>query len=289
LKFEDSMFNEDYYCTAAGGIIKLYLHLHDNPSLTEEEKEPDYSKMTAAEKKKAKAIARKKRNQAEKKAAQEKKKEEDDEKDGKKKKKHVLDEDPEGAELLKKNPLEEASKFSSILAKYSPKRIETWAHQFDVSIRRKKNLLALQALFKLKNLDPDAPEYLTRLVYFGTTMGSFTDESAVVKDVIKTEMDKLLNGKSLEAYVSDTAASAKNGSTSLPRRIGIALSLFRSNPKATEEAASIILDGGVDTEGVSVETCKSASDALTKINAQSAKKEWTSIVKAKFPLLKDFA
>lgn len=289
LKFEDTMYEEDYYCTAAQGIIKLYLHLFDNPSLTEEEKEPDYSKMTAAERKKAKAIARKKKNQAEKKAAEQKKKEEDGDKDGKKKaKKHALDEDPDGEELLKKDPLEEASKYASILAKYAPKRIETWSHQFDVSIRRKKNLLALQSLFKMKSLDATAPEYLTRLVYFGTELGSFSDESPVVKGVITSEMHNLLVGKSLESYVSEVAAAAKNGSTSLPKRIGIALALFRCNPKASDEAASIILNGGVDTEGVSVETSKSALDALTKINAEAAKKEWTSLVTAKFPLMKNF-
>ena len=66
LKFEDNLWSEDYYFSAASGIVKIYLHLYDNPATTKEDAEPDYSKMTAAERKKAKATARKKKKKAEK-------------------------------------------------------------------------------------------------------------------------------------------------------------------------------------------------------------------------------
>ena len=61
------MWGQVPYCTAAEGLLKIYIYLHDNPSELETS-EPDYSKMTSAEKKKAKAIARKKKKAAEKKA-----------------------------------------------------------------------------------------------------------------------------------------------------------------------------------------------------------------------------
>ena len=66
LKFEDNLWGEDYYFEAAEGTARIYLNLYDDPEITKENEEPDYSKMTAAERKKAKAIARKKRAQAEK-------------------------------------------------------------------------------------------------------------------------------------------------------------------------------------------------------------------------------
>ena len=37
LRFEDNLWGEDYYFTAAEGIIRIYLHLHDNPSIMEED------------------------------------------------------------------------------------------------------------------------------------------------------------------------------------------------------------------------------------------------------------
>lgn len=153
LKWEDEVWSQQYYGRAAEGIIRIYLHLHDNPSVTAEESEPDYSKMTAAERKKAKAIARKKKKAAEKKAAEAAEKREKaqssaQENGNKKKKPAVVDQDPNGDELLKKNPIEEAKKYSAILSKYAPKRVSTWLLQYDVAIRRGKILMALQVRAK---------------------------------------------------------------------------------------------------------------------------------------------
>jgi hypothetical protein len=46
LSFEDTLLSEEYYFRAASGTIGIYLHLHDHPSIMDEDKEPDYSKMT---------------------------------------------------------------------------------------------------------------------------------------------------------------------------------------------------------------------------------------------------
>merc|ERR1712194_587890 len=167
-------WGEDYYFTAAEGISRIYLMLFDNPEITKQDEGPDYSKMTAAQRKKAKAIARKKRAQAEKKEAAAKKKKEQeaaengDQKNAPKKgsKPSFIDEDPDGKELLKANPLEEAKKYSAILSKHCPKRLGTWALQYDVSIRRKKVMLALQAILRLKSLDSINAAYVSRIVDF---------------------------------------------------------------------------------------------------------------------------
>merc|ERR1712007_246319 len=59
LKFEDELWGLPHYGRAAEEVIKLHLHLIDNLAKSQEDEEPDYSKMTPAERKKAKNIARK--------------------------------------------------------------------------------------------------------------------------------------------------------------------------------------------------------------------------------------
>ena len=66
LRFEDEIYGERFYRTAADGIIKCYLHLHENPIKSDKDEEPDFTKMTSAEKKKWKQQARKKEKAKEK-------------------------------------------------------------------------------------------------------------------------------------------------------------------------------------------------------------------------------
>ena len=139
LRFEDEIFGENSYRKAAEGMVCIYLHLFDNPEdAVVRSKEPDYSKMTAAEKKKAKAIARKKKKQAEKKAAEAAA---NPKKGGKA---EVKDDDPDGEKLLTRDPLNEAKKYVATLTKNAPTNIYSWILQYDVATRRQKYLMALQ-------------------------------------------------------------------------------------------------------------------------------------------------
>ena len=294
LRFEDNLWGEQYYFVAAKGIIQIYLHLHDHPAITEEEKEPDYSGMTAAQRKKAKAIARKKKNQAEKKEAERRQKEAEAAENGgsKKKGKVPVDEDPDGKELMKKDPLEEAKKYTSILAKYSPGRFETWTLQYDVSIRRKKTMLALQALYKLRQLDSAHPEFFSRVVDFAVRIPEISDIPAPVKVVMDEEFAVLLGGKSIADFVSEAADKVKQGgNASLPSRVAIAQGLVATNPSTAGAAASIIVTGGVDGLGVSVATCNAALNALKAFGppAEASTKQWTATVKERFPLHANFS
>jgi hypothetical protein len=293
LRFEDTLLSEDYYFRAASGIIGIYLHLHDHPAIRDEGKEPDYSKMSAADRKKAKAIARKKKNQAEKKEADKKKKEEEEaqaQSDDKKGPPEAVDEDPDGKELMKKDVLEEAKNYASILAKYSPKRLDTWTLQYDVSIRREKTLLALQALFKMKSIAPNHSEYFSRLVDFAVKMPTFTGIPEAVKSVITQESATLLNQMSATEFVAEAADRArKDATTDLPTRVAIAQALAKTSPSSTDAAASIIVDGGVHTMGVSVETSRQALAALKGLKAEAATKQWITAVKERFPLLSDLS
>ena len=151
LKFEDELWGLPHYGRAAEEVIKIHLHLLDNPVKSAEDEEPDYSKMTPAERKKAKNIARKKAKKAaaakadkESEASSSKNAKENGGSNKKKTKPHVIDEDPEGKELLALDHLEEAKKFAAILVRHAPKRTSAWALQYDISVRRGKMLLALQ-------------------------------------------------------------------------------------------------------------------------------------------------
>ena len=115
--------------------------MYDNPDAAKlDADEPDYSSMTAAEKKKAKAIARKKKKSAEKESQQVIK----EGADGQTKKPGTTDEDPKGELLLKRDPLEEAKKYVNTLVNNAPESISTWILRYDVAIRRKRLLMALQ-------------------------------------------------------------------------------------------------------------------------------------------------
>lgn len=299
LKFEDHVWGEEYYFEAAEGTIKIYLHLYDNPVNNQEVKDPDYSKMTAAERKKAKAIARKKAAQAKKKQEAEKKRNEEkaSENGGQKnapkkgEKLSLVEEDPEGKELLKRDPLEEASKFSAILSKHSPNRIGTWVLQYDVAIRRNKPLLALQALFNMKRLDSKSPFYVTRLTDFALRVDSYKLEEGPAKTVLTEESAALFSGKSATDFVSDVAKEARSDPlTSLPLRCAVAEVLVTTKLEDRASAAKLVVEGGIDSRGVTIESCRAALATLKGLGkeATSSAEEWTSIVKKRYPMIKNF-
>ena len=298
LKFEEHVWGEDYYFEAAEGSIKIYLHLYDNPAISQEDKEPDYSKMTAAEKKKAKAIARKKAAQAKKKEEAEKKKIEEkaSENGGQKnaakkgEKLSWIEEDPVGKELLKKDHLEEARKLSSILSKHSPNRVGTWVLQYDVAIRRKKGMMALQALCNMKRLDPNSPYLVTRMADFASKMDTFEVEGTA-KTVMTEEVTSLYDGRSLTEFVADVTKEARSDPlASLPFRCAVTEVLVTTNTEDAGSAAKLIVDGGINSRGVSVDSCRDALATLKGLGkeASSSVDQWIKVVSEKYPLLNSF-
>jgi hypothetical protein len=59
---------------------------------------------------------------------------------------------PNGLELLKKEPLEELKRFTATLIRNDPNRLSTWLYRYDVAIRRNEATLALQALLQAKKI-----------------------------------------------------------------------------------------------------------------------------------------
>lgn len=287
LRFEDAVFGEEYYRRAAAGIIQIYLHLADNP-LSSESDEPDYSQMSAAERKKAKAIARKKKKTEEKKLAendQEGQNGSGSSKNQKNTKQGVVDEDPLGKELLQKDPLDEARKYSAMLTQYAPKSLQTWTMQYDVAIRRKKMLMALQALFKGRSIEKDSSEIFTRVVDFSLKLGSLGDVPKTVKIIIDEEAPKLLGGKSVADFVKAAADRVRlDKLTELPLRTAVAQAMVETKTGSVPEAASLITDGGIDSRNVTVQSCSDALAVLKSFGTDGtqAVESWTNAVRQRF-------
>ena len=301
LRFEDKLYGEDYYFEAVEGIIGIYLHLHDNPDLMKHDEEPDYTNMSAAERKRAKNIARKKKA-AEKKEAEQKETEtsqngskssNNNKKGGTGKGTDVAEDDPDGEELLKKDPLEESQKYASIITSYAPNRFKTWMLQYDVAIRRKKYLLALQALFRARAIDSDHSEYVSRLVDFSTKMKDVGDLPGPVGAIITEETPRLMENKTVAQYLSAAADKIRqNGpSASLPTRTVVAKALVETKSGSVTDACTLILDGGISAWGVTVESCQAAVRTLQSFGngASSSNEQWIAKVKERFPLLKDLS
>lgn len=289
LRYEDEIYGENYFCRAAAGIIKIYLYLFDHPE-EDETKEPDYSNMTPAEKKKAKSIARQKKKAAEKKAEETKMKIEAN-KAKSKGGKATVDDDPTGKELLKKDEMEEAAKYSGLLTRYAPKNLETWLLRYDVAIRRKKPLMALQALYKARALAPDDSGLFARIVDFCVKLDEIRNGSDLVRGVLATETPPLLNHSSVVDFVREAAKRVQSGTVPaadyLDYRCAVAKAIVSTQTGSVAEAASLITEGGIVGRGVTVETCQNAQRVLTSFGPEAEKQTqlWIQSVQQRFPRL----
>ncbi|KAL3784716.1 hypothetical protein HJC23_007725 [Cyclotella cryptica] len=295
LKFEDEIWGLPFYGHAAEEIVKIYLHILDTPIQSNDDDEPDYSKMTSAERKKAKNIARKKKKSQEKSDINGCKKSEDSSKptdDNRKKgKRHPVNEDPNGLELIALDPTTEAKKFAAILVRHAPKNISSWALQYDVSIRRGKMLMALQALCKIKHIDGNSHQLFARTVDFSLKLASTATKGHPTSEmVISTEFSKLLNNQSLEGYIQSAFKTVKAvPMSSLPLRVEVAKAMVSAHIGTSDDALSLILDSELVGRGVTVNSCREALQFIESVGPDSAglKEQWKMLVTAKFPFVKD--
>ena len=300
LRWEDTVFGNDTYVQAAAGVIKNYLYLHNNPINLTEAAEPDYSAMTAAQRKKAKAVARKKKLKAEKKAAEEAKTEAENKKKGKN---IAKDEDPNGEELLKKDPLQEAKKYAATLVKNAPYNLTTWLLQYDVSSRRGKALMALKALFRAKAIDEEkryasgsmSSEVFKRIVDFSKNVCIVEGMSSTVQQVFDSEKTTLLGGKSLQDFVLDWSKIVNEGgsaSACLSLRTEIAKAMVGYNIGEAADALKLIVSDGDShalelVHGVTLAACEEAVSFLNSVDVEKAT-IFSDFAKSRYPLCSRF-
>lgn len=204
----------------------------------------------------------------------------------------VVDEDPNGEILLKRNPLDEAKKYVGILVKYAPYRFSTWILQYDVAMRRGKKMMALQALFKARVILPHHYEFFERVVDFALNL-NVKDENlsnAVVREVLESETQKLIGGKTVEEYVLEAYASIKDDDlAALPKRLAVARAMRKTKTCCIEDIVSSIVNKGLKGRDVSVANCKTVITFLDSLegNLAEAKSTWIALVKENYPLAKD--
>lgn len=115
------------------------------------------------------------------------------------------------------------------------------------------------------------------------------DLAPAVRKVLTEETHRLLNGQSINEFVSNAASQvAVNPSSSLPTRVAVAKALVATKTASIADACGVILDGGLNVPAASVETCNSAFETLVSFGneAKSAQEKFEQLVREKFPIIK---
>jgi tetratricopeptide (TPR) repeat protein len=316
LHFEDALYGHKYYRAAAAGIIKCYMFIFDHVGKEQSffNGAEDYTEMTPAEKKKAKAAARKAKvkkaaaidreevqvvKAAAKEADDDDDENDDDDKDAaaKKKKKGgggggpekplVVDEDPNGELLLKKEPLAEMKKYSSSLTTHASNFIDTWILSYDVSMRRGEKVLALEALQKAAAIDKEDGQLTLRIVDFSLrgALGDDIAEDALSTIVVGTA--KLLGGVTVQEYLKTLQKSG--ACRDLPKALAVAQAMVIVNGESDKQAAIDFVTnfGVVGTKKSDAKTCKLVLLWISSVD-ESAAAKWRAAISAKFPIAKSF-
>lgn len=282
VRFEDQLRSHPAYFVSALSAIRILTKLHDQPDLYK----PDESsasktngELTDEQRKEAKKARKAELKAAEEAAAAEagKKKAEmlkqqQDKKKGAAKKAAdddeemplpPKDEDPQGAEALKKvDPLVDAQKYLTQLQKMAGRRVETWLATFEVAYRsstfqylhfisgRKLTLqlvtenwlLATRAVAHAHAIDASNVELQVQLVKLRKALDSNLNESmpSAVRDSIEAAWRHLVGSEQvpLEQFISQ--ARQRHGE-SVPHALAHARSILVLRPEAKQEAVDIVL------------------------------------------------
>jgi hypothetical protein len=140
----------------------------------------------------------------------------------------------------------------------------------------------------MRALDAGNAGYFSRLVDFALKVPNLEGLSEPAKLVLTEEFPALLKGTSIQDFVSDAAKIIQRGDVvDLPFRVAVAECLVKTGLATAGSAASMIVVGGLDTPGVSLESCRSALRAIEALGPEGkdSVEKWASMVKERFPLL----
>eukprot|EP00731_Ephydatia_muelleri_P031037 Em0022g551a len=264
LTLEDTVRQHPFYFKAAVRAIKVYIHLHDNPSAkTAKSNGPtkDDGDLSAAELKKQQRKQKKAQHKAAAQVAGEEKKENkplvksDEEKKPEEQKQPKFD--PQQL-LMVEHPLQEAVKFLIPLQQLSKNYMETHLLAYEVHSRRKKFLLMLQALKRSHSISPDHPQFHVQLVDF---MASFVqqDLAGPVGQVIKETLPQLTG--SLDSKELNETFLEKH-SDSLPHLIAGAQVMYRLSPELKDKAVAIATNLSDGLKGRTLKSCIEVQELL---------------------------
>ncbi|KAF7300714.1 hypothetical protein HMN09_00957200 [Mycena chlorophos] len=198
LTWEDRLRSHPAYIKAALTASRIFVSLHDDPSLaTGGAASGQLTDAQKKAKKKAKKAAQKVQEEAKKTATSTNNNEDKGLEPPNK------DDDPDGSQLLKcPDPLERAAKLLKPLATLAESNIEVWAATYDVSLRRKKYLQAAQALSRAAKIDSEHPELHIRRIDFRQLVSSLPPETAGMSLVSEVATKLVPEAVSVDAYNS---------------------------------------------------------------------------------------
>jgi len=209
LRMEDTIYGHKFYVRSACGAINTYLKLFDQPKKeVVESSDTDTLNLDPAERKKAESKRRK--ELAKKKQAEQSKIEVTT--SGSKKGDKKPSPSVETTSLADtEDPLAEATKFLKNLKIFAPKNLDTHLLAFEVYIRKKKYLLALQAVKKASELNSDHPEvHKLKIRFFSAINNSKDFVHPNIKKVIELEQIKLLDKSNLKDFNDSFLEKYKN-------------------------------------------------------------------------------
>ncbi|GJE86494.1 NMDA receptor-regulated protein 1 [Phanerochaete sordida] len=188
IDWADNLRSQPAYVRAAIAAAQLFVRLHDDPTLAS--RSSSSSKMSDEEKK-----AKKKAKKAASKAQEDPKKAAANSNDDKGlDATPPKDDDPDGSKILKADDgLERAAEFLSPLTTLAADNVDAWVAIYDVAVRRKKYLQAVQALNRASALDESHPEIHLRLIHFKKTVSCLPQEPpAPIGPVLSQSTSKLI-------------------------------------------------------------------------------------------------
>ncbi|KAF5383319.1 hypothetical protein D9615_004982 [Tricholomella constricta] len=212
VKWEDRLRSHPAYVKAALSASRIYVALHDDPSIAKAASSaPQLTDAEKKAKKKAKKAAQKVQEDVKKAPAASANEDKGLEVTLPK------DDDPEGIKLLSvADPLEHAAKLLHPLSALSTNNIDAWLAIYDVAVRRKKFLQAVKALNCARALNHEHPELHIRLVHFRQAVQALPQQlPAPIGPLVTEALAKLLpdevsldtyNGQCLQRHSSEPLA-----------------------------------------------------------------------------------
>lgn len=249
VRFEDRLHQHQAYFAAATTAIKIFLTLHDSPSLYKPQNGVANGHLTEEQKKEAKkarkqelrAAAEEAAKKTKTPAAKTEKKADDDETTGPPK-----DEDPEGKEALKAvEPLKDAERYLEVLQRHASSRIDTWLLSFEVALRGHDWLAATKALARAHALEPDNADLHVALVQLRLGLPKLDEAPEPVRDSIKAVLSPIvpMDDASLEAFRAGyVQRNAMRGDGALAAARSLVLIRGTKDETGKREAAALLVD-----------------------------------------------
>eukprot|EP01025_Chloroclados_australasicus_P056070 TRINITY_DN6889_c1_g2_i4.p1 TRINITY_DN6889_c1_g2~~TRINITY_DN6889_c1_g2_i4.p1 ORF type:complete len:663 (-),score=65.45 TRINITY_DN6889_c1_g2_i4:303-2291(-) len=182
LRFEDTIYANNFFFEAACLAIECYLKLYDDPKLAEYE--IAYIQKEAKAKQKKEAVAQKKKDAAKSSKSKEEVKHEDD-----------LVEEQLGLKYLKEDPLKQSVHLLSFLRQSNSDKIRTHCLSFQVYWRKEKICLCLQALKAVQRLAGTVhPLAHTMLIKLATKVEKWStqEDLTLAQEIVSLEIKKIL-------------------------------------------------------------------------------------------------